>query len=244
MSAQRSEFSAYPRRMGRRPEPCRDYEALRAAHAVDPRPTVIAHQLGASVGQVRRWLAELGLATTIVRKHRPHGITPAYVKVVRVAGGKRLVARLYEIWLAMRKRCYGSYREDFHHYGGRGITVCAEWREDYDAFRKWAIGAGYRKELTIDRIDSNGNYEPANCRWATREQQTYNNSGTTHLTYNGETLPSPIWAKRLGMHPNVFRHRITDGWTVEEAITTPKGALRPGKLRGRAAWKAKQEFVA
>lgn len=162
----------------------------------------------------------------------------SWMRIARLSRtGKRKVCRLYEIWSAMRKRCYGAYREDFHHYGGRGITVCAEWRDDYATFRSWAIAHGYSRALTIDRFpDKNGNYEPSNCRWATREEQTYNNSGTKVITFNGETLPSPIWAKRLGLHPVVFRSRITHGWTIEQAILTPKGAPRINytpKPRGR-----------
>ena len=82
--------------------------------------------------------------------------------------------RLYGIWVNMKARCYVSSLKCFPCYGGRGISVCDEWRNSYEMFRDWARSAGYRDTLTIDRKDPNGNYEPNNCRWATAVQQARN----------------------------------------------------------------------
>lgn len=82
--------------------------------------------------------------------------------------------RIFGIWKGMRQRCNYKKAKDFHNYGGRGIKVCSEWENSFIAFKDWAIQNGYADNLTIDRINVNGNYEPANCRWITMAEQQKN----------------------------------------------------------------------
>lgn len=81
--------------------------------------------------------------------------------------------RLYKIWAGMHKRCRNANCKSYMDYGGRGISVCAEWNE-YAPFRDWALSHGYSHDLSIDRINNDGNYESSNCRWATRKEQNNN----------------------------------------------------------------------
>jgi len=86
------------------------------------------------------------------------------------------ISRLYRIWMAMKQRCGNKNNTKYDRYGGRGITVCKEWKDSFAAFKKWATVNGYSNELTIDRVNNDGNYEPTNCRWATYSEQNLNQS--------------------------------------------------------------------
>ena len=99
--------------------------------------------------------------------------------------------RLRNIYQGIKQRCFNPHRPNFKYYGGRGITICDEWRESFIAFRDWAVANGYQDNLTIDRIDSNGNYEPINCRWASMKEQATNkrpwsNTGFQGVTYDNK----------------------------------------------------------
>lgn len=82
--------------------------------------------------------------------------------------------RIYSIWHNMKTRCYNSNSKTYQYYGGLGVVICDEWIHDFETFKKWALENGYSDELTIDRIDSAGNYEPSNCRWVTMKEQSNN----------------------------------------------------------------------
>lgn len=127
--------------------------------------------------------------------------------------------RLYSIWHNMKSRCYYRKSEKYKDYGGRGIIVCDEWRNNFQAFYDWAMSHGYADDLTIDRKDVNGNYEPSNCRWVTQKEQHNNTRKNHYITYNGETKTAAEWARQYGIHRCVLNNRIRRGWNFEKAIS-------------------------
>lgn len=130
--------------------------------------------------------------------------------------------RLYGIWAGIKSRCYGPYMQDYKNYGGRGITMCDEWRNSYIAFRDWALSHGYTDDLTIDRIDVNGNYEPQNCRWITIKEQCNNTRVNRYLTLDGVTKTKTQWSEEYGMSPQVLAYRIDQaGMSMAEALSAP-----------------------
>lgn len=126
--------------------------------------------------------------------------------------------RLYKTWVGMKTRCYNKGHPKYPIYGGRGIQVCDEWRTSFESFKEWATSHGYADDLTIDRIDVNGNYEPDNCRWATVTQQARNKTRT--VFYKGKCATE--WCENLGLPKSTFRSRFyTYGWPIEKALFTP-----------------------
>lgn len=129
-------------------------------------------------------------------------------------------SRLYECWHHMKSRCINPNNKDYCNYGGRGIQVCAEWSE-YEAFKGWAITHGYRDDLTIDRIDVNGDYCPENCRWATVVQQANNRRSNCVIEYDGEAHTLTEWSQKLGISFDALQLRLKRNWSVEKAFNTP-----------------------
>lgn len=128
--------------------------------------------------------------------------------------------RLYETWKNMRRRCNDPANKRYEQYGGRGIKVCSEW-DEYLPFRSWAMSSGYSEELTIDRIDVDGDYCPENCRWATLTEQMNNMTTNRNIMYNGETRTMSEWAREFGITYGAMNHRIQRGWSMERIQNTP-----------------------
>lgn len=149
--------------------------------------------------------------------------------------------RLYGIWHGMKARCYNPSSTSYETYGGRGIGICQEWRENYKVFREWALSHGYADDLSIDRIDNDGGYHPENCRWITiAEQQTNKHPPYTfarrgakkrkrklskmkHVwTINGETKSAIDWCAEYGLSVPMVMYRVkTKGMAPEQALTAP-----------------------
>lgn len=125
----------------------------------------------------------------------------------------------WKSWKAMKDRCYGDGRSDYHNYRGRGITVCKRWRDSFIAFLS---DMGSRPDNTsLERIDNDGNYEPDNCCWATPEEQGRNRRTNRLLTLNGRTMCLKEWAEETGIAVTTLHQRLRKGWTVEKALATP-----------------------
>ena len=126
----------------------------------------------------------------------------------------------YEIWLGIIARCESPSDTSFRRYGARGIRICAEWRRDFPAFLAH-VGRRPSDAHSIDRIDTNGNYEPGNVRWATAQQQARNMRTNHRITHNGATHCLAEWAEITGIRRETIAMRLRLGWTPAEALTTP-----------------------
>lgn len=131
----------------------------------------------------------------------------------------------------MRKRCYKPNSNCYKNYGGRGITVCDEWlgKDGQKNFYKWAIENGYKKGMTIDRIDNNGNYTPENCRWATPKTQAYNRSTNSYITIHGKTQTVSEWADEIGITRGAMQNRLRYGWSEDRLLEPAYEPLKMSK---------------
>ena len=129
--------------------------------------------------------------------------------------------KLYGVWQTMKGRCFKSTNTKYKNYGGRGISVCDEWKNDFKVFNDWAYKNGYKEGLTLDRIDVNGNYEPSNCRWITAKEQARNKTTSFFIEYNGEKRCLSEWASILNLSYKALFNRLKyKGWSVERAFAT------------------------
>ncbi len=137
--------------------------------------------------------------------HTTHGLS------IDPATGKE--SRLFRIWKRMVNRCTNPEDDGYFRYGGRGIQVCNEWL-DVTNFFEWTLANGYQDDLTIDRRDNDGNYEPDNCRWATQAEQSRNKSNNVFLTYKGQTMCLADWERNLGFKKSTLSGRLRNGKTI------------------------------
>ena len=181
-------------------------------------------------GQLR-WLCrcDCGTEKVITGDNLKIGHTSSCGCFAKEASRKRMLkhgkegSSIYRCWLNMRSRCYNKKDISYSRYGGRGITVCPRW--DY-SFNDFYLDMGdIPADMSIDRIDNDGDYSPDNCKWSTRTEQANNRRRSKLITHDGETLSHAEWSRRLGGCIELVGSRLRKGWTEEEAILTPK-ALR------------------
>lgn len=140
--------------------------------------------------------------------------------------------RLHNIWRGILKRCDAKDGDIGAKYGGRGIGVCKEWRT-YEAFRDWARANGYASDLSIERRDNDGDYEPGNCAWIPMPKQARNRRNTRRVTALGSTLSLAEWQERTGIGWSTIAYRIDAGWSPERAVTE-RPLPKPGRPRKAA----------
>ncbi len=145
----------------------------------------------------------------------------------------------FAIWNGARQRCRDPHSKDYPRYGGRGITVCEEWLHDFPAFLR-DMGMRPSHDHSLDRIDNDGPYSKANCRWVTRHVQSNNRRNTRFLTLGDLTLPIVDWSRATGISAMAIRARLRAGWSMERALTcTIREGVRlrfRGKTRTLAEW--------
>lgn len=125
--------------------------------------------------------------------------------------------RLYKIWAGIKKRCTSPNAFNYKDYGGRGIEICSEWL-DFDCFKNWAVENGYKEDLSIDRIDVDGNYTPENCRWVTCVVQANNRRNNTFYEVDGVVMTLADWARKYNLNYKSLHKQITSGKAKFEDI--------------------------
>lgn len=130
-------------------------------------------------------------------------------------------SREYKIWAGVKKRVTTGNSLNRKYYLEKGITMCDRWFNSFEAFID-DMGEAPSNEHQIDRIDPNGNYEPANCRWVTRIEQMNNTTNNRWYTINGRTLTQEQWGREVGINGSIISKRIRRGWSTEKALTTPR----------------------
>lgn len=124
----------------------------------------------------------------------------------------------YRTYRAMMDRCYRENANNYNSYGGRGIKVCSEWH-NIQEFEKWVEKSGFKKGLSIERINVNEDYSPSNCRWATPKEQANNRRNTKYIEWKGEKHTISEWADILKVNRSTLNNRIYRGWTIDKMFS-------------------------
>jgi hypothetical protein len=184
------------------------------------------------------WLCEKGHSWEAIinnRTGRNTGCKECHLSLVTVKDSenskhKAYGDKLYRVWAQMRHRCQKETCDEYKNYGGRGISVCEEWDKDFTKFYEWAIEAGYEENLSIDRKDVNGNYEPLNCRWTTVKIQNRNKRTNNLIDINGEKKTAIEWSEEYGVPHQTISARVRRGYTGTDIIFGKKWKdIRRGK---------------
>lgn len=136
----------------------------------------------------------------------------------RKSKGKLKKERLYVIWIGIKQRCLNVNCNEYKRYGHKGIKICDSWLNDYQDFKKWSMKNGYKENLSIDRIDVYGNYEPSNCKWSDAKEQANNRTNNLNITFNNKTQTLAQWSEELNITYSCLYRRIKSNWSIEKAF--------------------------
>ena len=167
-----------------------------------------------------KWRCDCGNITLVQKGNLKNGSIKSCGCLAKELSKKRRTThgltgtRIFRIWDDMKKRCYNKNEKSYNNYGGRGIIMCNEWKNDFKAFYDWSMAHGYADNLTIDRIDVNSNYEPSNCRWVDKKTQQNNTRRNRYITYNNETHTIAEWVDILNISYNKLYKRIMRGKAI------------------------------
>lgn len=192
------------------------------------RLTVISRAENNSLGQAR-WLCKCSCGKTkeVLGSNLRRGLIVSCgcyknsQAKERLSTHKQSKTRLYRIYHNMLNRCYYEHNDNYKWYGNKGIKVCAEWKNSFEAFLLWANKHGYTENLTLDRIDSTKDYSPENCRWVTIKRQQNNRKDNVYIVYNGKKQTLSDWSKDLGINRVTLWNRLFHSkWSIDKAFNT------------------------
>jgi hypothetical protein len=132
---------------------------------------------------------------------------------------KKHIPKEYSIWQLAKDRCYNINNKRYKDYGGRGINICDEWKNNFEKFLK-DMGNCPKNKNSIDRINNNGNYEPGNCKWSDNLEQANNKRNNHYVEFNGQIKTLAEWSRELNINYATIHSRLQRGWNIEKTLTT------------------------
>ncbi len=171
----------------------------------------------------------------IIRGHKVKACGCLHRESARSLGLSKATHRMgktltYKTWSSMKDRCFNINNVHYHHYGGRGITVCKEWADSFESF--YSDMGTKPKGLTIERRNNNLGYYKENCSWENAKTQANNTRGNRHITHNGKTLTVAQWSDITGIKYGTIHARVRYGWSIHKTLTTPVKTM----IKGAKQW--------
>ena len=185
------------------------------------RLTVIKEVKDQKLGKAYKCVCDCGNLATVIGSNLVSGNTRSCGCLHNEGNNKKhklSYTKLYRVYYGMKARCYDEHHQYYAHYGGRGIKICQEWLDNNKTFFDWAMENGYQENLTIDRIDADGDYEPNNCRWVSILEQVRNRRNSVYIEYKGARKTMAQWSEELNISYHTLYTRYTKKWKSEDIL--------------------------